>query len=130
MLTSTAPCGKNCYCLSGLSNKIRCIYGTLKFEANGQEHTEQLTVNLPEDARLGQWISVFSCLTRQKIKPRGAKYGVVKFRLDGSNKPLTMIEHVQDFCFQLSMRGKQITASHFVPNFPDPPPPPRPPSRK
>lgn len=115
------PCASWCLCAARGKGEMREVYGTLEYELDGQKHSEKLVITVPVEQHHGHWMSTFDCLVRSVLEPRGATFGVVVFRLDGSDRPLTRWERFQDFWFRLTLRGRQVTVNHFVPIWPKPP---------
>lgn len=125
--TFTAPCSGHCFCAEGKSAcTTRLFNASLEYEVGGEEHVEDVVLVIPSDFHIGQILQVMDCAVRDRITPKGAHNGFLRFRLDGRSSELTFWQRVQDVWYRFTWRGKQHTGSHFVPIWPAPPPPPRP----
>ncbi|MCA9804866.1 MAG: hypothetical protein KC777_23010 [Cyanobacteria bacterium HKST-UBA02] len=122
------PCDRNsCLCASGDAGQpTRVIHAGLEYTAGGEKHCDSIEITVPASFHRGQWLSALTCATRRIITPTGARYGVLKFRLDGSDKLLSVLEVLSDLWYRITWRGTQYTGSHFVPIWPGPIPVPPP----
>ncbi|MGD9683047.1 MAG: hypothetical protein AB7W16_17800 [Candidatus Obscuribacterales bacterium] len=124
--TFSVPCDSLCFCAGDSSQPTRVIHAGLEYTAAGRKHCDTIELTVPESFHRGQWMAALSCATRRVITPLGARYGVLKFRLDGSDRLLTVLEELSDLWYRLTWRGTQYTGSHFVPIWPGPTPVPPP----
>ncbi len=119
--TFSTPCSEHCFCAKDRAAATRIFNASLEYEAGGTKHVEGLVLVVPADAHIGQVKQVMNCAVRERITPKGASNGFLKFRLDGGNSALTFWQKVQDAWFRVTLRGKQHTGSHFVPIWPTAP---------
>jgi len=131
----STPCDRtSCLCAGGVftdktdktDEPTRVIHAGLEYTAGGIKHVDTIELTVPSCFHRGQWLSALSCATRRIISDTGARYGVLRFRLDGSDKLLTILEELSDLLYRFTWRGTQYTGSHFVPIWPGPLPVPPP----
>lgn len=119
-----APCGKElCACHRIAPQPVgggqtRKVFANLRYERGFQMVTDRLVVEVPAEATHAQWLAALQCATDRLLRPLGAEFGSLSYRLDGTDKPLTLRERVQDRWHQFTWRGKAVTGYLFVPLWP------------
>jgi hypothetical protein len=119
-----APCGKElCACHRIAPQPVgggqtRKVFANLRYERGFQMVTDRLVVEVPAEATHAQWLAALQCATDRLLRPLGAGFGSLSYRLDGTDKPLTLRERVQDRWHQFTWRGKAVTGYLFVPLWP------------
>lgn len=119
-----APCGNDlCVCHTlpkpGTgSGRTRNVYADLRYEKGFHMVVERLVVAVPAEATAVQWLAALQCATERLLRPLGAEFGSLSYRLDGTDKPLTFFERVQDRWHQFTWRGTAVTGYLFVPLWP------------
>ena len=119
-----APCGNElcaCHCIpssGGGSGQTRKVFANVRYERGFQMVTDRLVVAVPAEATQVQWLAALRCATERLLRPLGAEFGSLTYRLDGTDKPLTFWESVQDRWHQFTWRGKAVTGYLFVPLWP------------
>lgn len=116
LTTFKVPCSGSCICASGGSQpETRMFNASLEYEAGGEKHVEDIVMHVPAGAHIGEIKQMMDCAVRQRIEPKGADNGFLRFRLDGKSADLNLWQWVQDLWFRISWRGTPHRGSHFVP---------------
>lgn len=116
LTTFTAPCSASCLCADKAAQQdTRMFNASLEYEAGGEKHVEDIVLIVPVDAGIGSIKQLMNCAVRERAQPKGADYGVLRFRLDGSSADLNLWQWVQDLWYRICWRGKPHRGSHFVP---------------
>lgn len=114
--TFSTPCSGHCFCAQGKTpDATRIFNARLEYNSGGEKQVEDLVLVVPTDAHIGQIKQVMDCAVRERIVPKGASNGFLKFRLDGRSGELSFLQWLQDTWFHITWRGKPHTGSHFVP---------------
>lgn len=102
------------------TNGEKDFFAVMEYESNGSRQRKELRLKVPMTATLFQIRLVLVPMVRRMMREGSgkARYCVLTFRVDGSDKPLDFWEKVQDVWNRYTMRGKPVTSALFIPFWP------------